>query len=160
MEVLSTGVDYMPSTIDQVNDFVAIARHQILNGEIDYREVLRRKKLLAFALERIFDDKEVKQHLQAEFEKEGQKKINYQGCEISFGSRRNFSYDKCGDPELQKLVVEAEPLNYQIKERQKFLQMLNKPLNQVDPESGEVTTIYPAAFTSTDFFTVSLKEPK
>ena len=70
MEDLQTGVDSMPSTIEQVNDFVAVARHQILNGEIDYREVLRRKKLLAFALERIFDDKEVKEYLQAEFEKE------------------------------------------------------------------------------------------
>lgn len=160
MEVLSTGVDYMPSTIEQVNEFVAIAREQILNGEIDYREVLRRKKLLAFALERVFDDKEIKKHMQAEFEKEGQKKIAYGGVEISFSSRRNFTYDKCNDPELQKMMVEAEPLNYQIKERQKFLQMLNKPLNQVDPESGEVITIYPAAYTSTDFFTVSLKEPK
>jgi hypothetical protein len=159
MEVLSTGVDYMPSTIDQVNDFVAHARQQILNGEIDYREVLRRKKLLAFALERIFDDKEVKSHLQAEFEKEGQKKINYQGCEISFASRRNFTYDKCNDPELVGLIEQAEPLNIKIKDRQKFLQMLNKPIDIVT-EDGEVNKIYPAAFTSTDFFTVSLKEPK
>jgi len=157
MEDLSTGVDYMPSTIEQVNDFVAAARDQILNGEIDYREVLRRKKLLAFALERIFDDKQVKQHLQAEFAKEGQKKINYQGCDISFSSRRNFSYDKCNDQELMLLTEKAEPLINKIKERQKFLQLLNKPMDLVT-EDGEVTTIYPASYTTSDFFTVSIKE--
>lgn len=134
------------------------AKSKILNGEISYKEALYRKKLMATVLDNLFNDKEVKEFLESEFAKEGAKKIAFNDAEIAYSSRKSFSYDKCGDSEYNRLKWEADKANRELKEREKFLQLLSKPITQVYEETGEVETIYPAAYTSTDFFTVTIKK--
>jgi hypothetical protein len=136
---------------------VSDAKEKILNGQISFKEALLRKKFLTQALEDLFSDKDIKDHLETEYQKENQKNILFNGAEISFTSRKNFSYDNCNDSEWQQLKYTADRAKKALEERQKFLQRLKQPLTVVQEESGEVQTIYPAAFTVTDYFTVSLK---
>ncbi|OLY92475.1 hypothetical protein SAMN05444008_102409 [Cnuella takakiae] len=151
--VESSGFNLLPINKEHLEIYIADCKNQILEGQVDFREALRRKKLMDMVLEQVFKDPEVKRHLEDEYAKHGQKKIMWHGAEISFSSRKSYTYDQCSDSELASLEATAKEADGKLKARQKFLQNLTKPM--ADPESGEL--IYPAAFTTTDYFTVSIK---
>jgi hypothetical protein len=148
----------LPSSLQQLEGSVKDAKELILSGQLDWREVLRRKQMLAKSLEKLFSDKDVKEHLETEFAKQGLKKVSYEGIEIGFTSRKNFTYDKCSSPEWEKANAEFNKAKEALDAVQKELQVMSKSQTRVDEVSGEVYTVYPAAYTTTDFFTVTIKK--
>jgi hypothetical protein len=148
----------LPSSIVELERSVKDAKELILSGQLSYKEVLRRKQVLTKSLENLFKDKDVKEHLEAEFAKEGQKKVNHEGVDISFTSRRNYTYDNCNSPEWEKANAEFNKAKEALDAVQKELQVMSKSQTRVDEVSGEVYTVYPAAYTTTDFFTVTIKK--
>lgn len=131
------------------------AKEKLLNGEFDYRELLIRKKAITDALEALLKDADVKEYLEAEHAKHG-KETTYNGVKITYSGRKTYSYENCGDPEWCLLKQSLDSAKSSLEERQKFLQTLTKPTTVVNEMTGEVETIYPAAWTETNFFTVNL----
>jgi hypothetical protein len=148
----------LPSSGQLVEQSVKDAKELILSGQLDWREVLRRKQMLSKSLEELFKDKEIKEHLESEYAKEGRKKVEYEGIEIGFVSKKNYSYDKCGSPDWEKAKAAFDKAKEELDRIQKELQVMTKPRTEVNEESGEVFTIYPAAYTNTDYFTISIKK--
>jgi hypothetical protein len=151
MEYAISQLSYLPETREQQARFVEQAKSEILNGIFDARELLFRKKIIQDTLDQIFDDPQIKSHMLDEIGKYGKEGAAWGDAKITVESRKSYSYDNCGDTELAILSAESERATKGLKERQKFLQTLPKPV--ANPETGEM--IYPAACTQTDFFKVS-----
>lgn len=151
MEYAISQLSYLPETRDQQARFVEQAKQEILNGIFDARELLFRKKIIQDTLDQIFDDPQVKSHMLDEIGRYGKDGAGWSDAKITVESRKTYSYENCGDTELTTLTAESEKAIKSLKERQKFLQTINKPV--ADPETGEM--IYPAAYTQTDYFKVS-----
>lgn len=139
----------LPTSKEQLIGFVSNVRENILEGRVSYQEALVGKKLLIEALDKIFSDPQVKDLLETEHAKHG-KKVMYNGAEINFTSRKNHQYEGSGCKFYKQLKQE-------IKDREKFLLSIKEPLTIVDDKTGEVSTIYPVPFTTTEYFTVSIK---
>lgn len=141
----------LPETPDQIKSFVESAKEEVLNGLIDPKKLIVQMKIISDTLEAIKDDKDIKKCLSDEIEKYGKEGAGFGDFKITQEQRRTFNYDQTGDAMVVKFQDEASKASEQLKARQKFLQMLSKPL--ADPETGEL--IYPAACTVTTFFKVS-----
>lgn len=152
MESAISQLSNLPETRQQIQSFVQSAKAEILDGQWSAQELLYKKKMIDETLKQLFDDADVKKHLMDEVEKYGKEGIGYQDSKIEIKSKRTFDFSKCGDNGYEKSKAEFDTLKKQISEREKFLKMLQKPI--ADPESGEM--IYPASYTTTDFFTVTL----
>lgn len=154
MEYAISQLSALPDTKEEQARFVGLAKMEILNGVFDARELLFRRKMIEDTLSQIFDDQDVKRHLMDEIGKYGKEGAGWGDAKITVESRKSYSYEYCGDTELSTLTTEKERLDKSLKDRQKFLQTLSKPV--ADPESGEL--IYPAAYTQTDYFKVSFSK--
>jgi len=127
------------------------------DGEISALELSVKAKGLMKVLEG-FIKQTAKQALEeAEKQISGKaKSFEMYGASISVGQVGvKWYYDKTGDPEIAELAEQAKNLKAITDKRAKFLQTLDKPLKQVDEETGEVVTIYPAYKTGTTSVKVS-----
>lgn len=72
------------------------------------------------------------------------------------GSKYDFS--KCNDPELVALTAAFDKAKEELTQRQDFLKTVSvKGLEIVNPDTGEVSKIYPPSKSSTSFLSVTLK---
>ena len=60
----------------------------------------------------------------------------------------SYDYSVCGDPEMERLLAEADALKERIKTRETFLRGIKGHLALLDEDTGEVRDIYPPARTS------------
>lgn len=68
-----------------------------------------------------------------------------------------YVFDQCGDPKLVELQDMFDRADYALKERKEFLKTVPKSgLEIVDKESGDVSTVYPPAKSSTSSFKITL----
>lgn len=71
---------------------------------------------------------------------------------------QKYDYSQCGDAELLRLMNEQALREADIKDRQEYLKKIpSKGINQVDPDTGEMFTLYPPSVTSTTTVSVTLK---
>lgn len=148
---------------EEVDQAASDFKTRLLDGQIDWRQALLQKKMVTDLIDAIFKDDEVKDYLESEFKKEGVKEIDYEGCAIKYISKRNAAdFSRCNDKILERLESDEHYMNIseQIKERQETLKKMTKSIDEVDPETGETFTKYPAAFTTSDYFQVSLLKSK
>jgi hypothetical protein len=117
----------------------------ISQGNISILESMARLKCLATAV----DDAEkiVKELAFEELNKHSEKSIEINGtkfekCEVG----TSYLYS-------DKLIDELET---KLKERKELLKALKSPITQVDEESGETITLYPATKKSTSSFKITL----
>lgn len=69
-----------------------------------------------------------------------------------------YDWSTCNDPVLTDLIQQQERLKQVIKERQDFLKTLPYAgIEWVNPDDGEVVTLYPPAKTSTTVLQTTLK---
>jgi len=146
-------LNLLPDTKDQMNEFIELTVQDILENGYDFKELLVKKKLWMDTIEGIFSDKRIKDFFIDEYNKEKSKEIGFGNAVIKLGSRRSWDYSQCNDSTLETLKQNIEPLKKEIATREKFLQTISKPV--ADSETGEL--IYPAAFSTNEFFTVTIK---
>ncbi|WP_346320931.1 hypothetical protein [Chitinophaga sp. YIM B06452] len=65
-------------------------------------------------------------------------------------------YDYSSDPVWQALSEKIAPLQEALKEREKLLKAITKPLIETDPDTGETYKVFPPIKTSTSSFKVTL----
>lgn len=107
-------------------------------------------KLLAYIklLEQTGKDFEVlKDAAMVEFSKikEGKsyKGIESLGAEVVEKTTSNFDFTCCMDPVYDALVEEMETIKVKLENRKAFLKTVEKERIEVDPETGEVFSIFP-----------------
>lgn len=150
-ELASSILFSFPENPEQVDTFLMSLKEEILSGIIDPKRLIIQKKIISDTLDALMNDIDVKRYLAEEIEKYGKEGAGYGSFKITKEQRRTYDYSQTGDSLILKFQDEAERYNQQLKGRQKFLQMLSKPM--ADPETGEL--IYPAAVSVSEFFKVS-----
>lgn len=66
------------------------------------------------------------------------------GTEISQAETGvSYSFEECNDPQWNRLKAAADEASTELKNREKTLKTFTKPVDVLDPETGEVTTVNP-----------------
>lgn len=68
-----------------------------------------------------------------------------------------YDYSKCNDPQWERLNASAEAANKALKAREETLKTLTSPVDVLDPETGEVTTVKPPVRSGKTGLAVSIK---
>ncbi|HEV3223895.1 MAG TPA: hypothetical protein VGZ90_13495 [Puia sp.] len=69
-----------------------------------------------------------------------------------------YDYSKCGDDRLTKLMADYKELGDVIKKQQEFLKTVDQSgIGVLDPETGELATLYPPSKSSTTIVQVTVK---
>lgn len=158
METALSQLSHLPTTLTQVQSFAAAAKNEILSGSVDLKELLYKKKCIERTLEAIFDDEKVNEVIKDEITKYGKEGAGYNDAKFEISSRKSWDYSKTNDAEIEVLEQKAKAAANNLKDRQKFLQTITKPIEHVDPISGEVATIYPAAFSESTYIKTTFKK--
>lgn len=158
METALSQLSHLPTTLAQVQSFAAAAKNEILSGSVDLKELLYKKKCIERTLEAIFDDEEVNEVIKGEVAKYGKEGAGYNDATFEIASRKSWDYSQTNDAEIEVLEQKAKGAANNLKDRQKFLQTLTKPIEVLNNETGEVETIYPAAFSESTFIKTTFKK--
>lgn len=141
----------MPSTNKEVAYFSQSIITQLINGSLDFKQLLYQKKFIEETLEAIFENEDVKKHIEGEIEKYGKEGVGFHDAKFELSTRKTFDYSQTNDSEIINLEGKLKEATNNLKDRQKFLQTLTKPLELFNNETGEVEMIYPAVFSTSTF---------
>ena len=144
MKAIST-ITVMPSTVEEINNYVAKVVSEALSGNYDLIDVARQLKAATEAVAQI--NEKLKSDIVAEMEKFGKGKHTYRGCDFEIRRRKSYNYASTGDP------VHAE-LKEKIKEREAFLKTLKSTV--FDEAAGGVE-ISPPNVSESEYFILKLK---
>lgn len=110
-------------------------------------------------LKAIKEDARYKQYVIEELEKSAGKVTTSSGAKIEkMEGGVRYNYENCGDWEWELLKWKAEAAANDLKAKEKELQAVSKPFEKLNPETGEVGMVYPAAKSSTTTYKVILKK--
>ena len=143
LEKLSNGL----VTKESKAKFIQECKDEILSGNVNPLQTEVYLKNLADIIKKIREDKEVKDYVMTEAEKNG-KSFDFQGNKITVSSKRTFNYSQCGHSEYNKLVARK-------KELENFLQAMKDDMEVFDPETGERLNC--PTFTTSSFLTITQK---
>jgi len=143
LEKLSNGL----VTKESKAKFIQECKDEILSGNVNPLQTEVYLKNLADIIKKIREDKEVKEYVMTEAEKNG-KSFDFQGNKITVTSKRTFDYSQCGHSEYNKLVVRK-------KELENFLQAMKPDMEVFDPQTGERLNC--PTFTTSSFLTITAK---
>lgn len=148
----------MPETKEQVESFASHVKNEILEGKIDFKELLFQKAFIEKTLSAIFEDPEIKKLIEGEIEKYGKEGVGFRDVKFELMSRRSYDYSKTNDAEYLAIDAAAKKASEKLKERQKFLQTLTKPIEILNSDTGEIEMIYPAAQSVTTYVKSTIKK--
>ena len=143
LEKLSKGL----ATKKSKANFIQECKDEILSGNVNPLQTEVYLKNLADIIKKIREDKDVKEYVMAEAEKNG-KTFDFQGNKIVVSSKRTFDYSKCGHSEYDRIVARK-------KELENFLQAMPQDAEVFDPETGE--RLSPPTYTTSSFLTITSK---
>lgn len=129
-----------------VSYYVDMVLKSINEGEQNPLDIHLSRVKLEKILKGINDNPDIQDSVIREFEKYGERIVNYKGAVLQqqeAGVKYDFS--GCGDPIIEDLLKQQEELKEKINERVKFLKFIPES-GIVDPETGAF--IYPPAKTS------------
>lgn len=157
MEQITSTLSVLPNTKTEIQSFATIAKQQLLSGCIDFKRILFQKACIERSFDAIFSDPEVKEFIESEISKYGKDGVGFEDAKFQISSRKSYTYDQTNDSEIKALESAKKEVETGLKERQKFLQTLKHSIDVVNKETGEVETIFPAAFTETTYIKTTLK---
>lgn len=104
------------------------------------------------------DNPEFKSYVRDEVEKYTKGFTSPSGAKIELAEvGTKYDYSQCGDVEWEMMDAEMKSLKEKISEREKFLKNLpGAGIEQLNKETGEVTTIYPPSKSSTSSYKITL----
>lgn len=138
-----------------VSYYVDQVLNSIREGEQNTLDVHLSRAKMEKILKGINDNPEIQEAVMHEFEKYGQKNIEYKGALLQQQeSGVKYDYSGCGDYLMDSYLKQQEELKEKMKEREKFLK--NIPASGiVDPETG--VFVYPPAKSSKTIIKTILK---
>lgn len=158
METALSVINSLPSTYDQIAVFVRKVKDEALSGEYNPLEVLVQLRAVQKALEILNQDDELDQAAQREFDKFGQKTVDFNGVKItSQETGVKYDFKQCNDVVWNDYKVNEESYSIQRKARETFLKSLTAPTTIVDEETGDTMKVNPPSKTSKTKLAVTLK---
>lgn len=134
-----------------VSEMIANAKEVVLSGNIDPITAFVNIQKMAKAIESYGKDKDIRRVTLDALERCGQKSLKRGDATLEVaevGTR--YDFEACGDPKIAELYALRKALDADIKEREQYLKALpSSGVQNVDPDTGEVATIYPPVKTST-----------
>ena len=143
LEKLSNGL----VTKESKAKFIQECKDEILSGNVNPLQTEVYLKNLADIIKKIREDKEVKDYVMTEAEKNG-KSFDFQGNKIVVSSKRTYNYSKCGHTEYDKLIKRKEGI-------ETFLKSMPEGDEVFDKDSGE--RLSRPTFTTSSFLTITAK---
>lgn len=129
-----------------ISFYVDQVLNSIREGEQNPLDIHLSRVKMEKILKGINDNPEIQDAVMKEFEKYGERSVEYNGSLLQQQEAGvKYDYSRCGDPVMDSYLRSQEELKNKIKERAKFLN--NIPTSGiVDPETGAF--IYPPAKSS------------
>jgi hypothetical protein len=152
METAISNLNVLPETKGQRETFIKKLVSEVKSGNYD---VLKFWKQLINVEQLIKDIKqtEIPGIAFDKADEHPEKTFKYDGAEITKTSKSTYDYSLCNDSHYNRLILEKQRIDNEIKDRVKLLQVLKNSI--ADPETGEV--IYPPSKSTTDFLTIKIK---
>lgn len=145
-------VENLPSTNEQIDKFEAMFIAEM--EEKNPLEIAIQLKAMEELVSRLRANNKVREFIMTEVDKYPEKSFEYHGNKFEKAETGvKYDYSKCNDDKFNKLNIGKKEIDKQLKERQKFLQLLKEPVADVD--TGEV--INPALKTSNTYVKITLK---
>jgi hypothetical protein len=145
-------ITLMPSNKEQITTFVNNAKDLILSGNENPLKIAVQLKAMEDTIKHLRGDNDIKEAILKEAEKEGK---SFQRYGARFDIKENgviYDYTECQDTEWNDLKTKYDEIEKKIKEREKFLKVISKPI--ADAENGNL--IYPPSKKSTTSVSVTL----
>jgi len=149
-------ISLAPSTKEQAADFTQKLISKVESGEENPLSLAVKMNAFIKSLESV--KKAIDDSILREAEKYGAKSFDAFGAEITISELgTKYDYSICGDSEWQMLNQQLDSLKESIKQREKVLKSLTKPMTVVNELSGEIETINPPIKTSTTGIKIVLR---
>lgn len=134
-----------------VAEMVANAKEVVLSGDIDPITAFVNIQKMAKAIETYSKDKDIRRVTLDALQLYGQKSVTKGDATLEIAETgTRYDYSTTGDARIAELYELKKALDADIKEREQYLKSLpSSGVQVVDPESGEVATLYPPVKTST-----------
>jgi len=146
----------MANTSTQIDVFSDGVIQAVQGGEINSLTVLIQLRAMDKASERIL--KEIDSNIMTEAAKYPGNSFEFMGNKITKAEHgTKYDYSVCNDPILNELVAEQEKIAAKVKARQERLKSQTGPETIIDPNTGEVVTIYPPTKKSKSGLNVSIR---
>ena len=109
-------------------------------------------------IKEVKDNPEFKSYVREEAEKYPKGFVSGSGAKIEIAETgTKYDYSQCGDTEWKILDSQIKNLKEAISEREKFLKAIPASgIEQLNKETGEVSTIYPPSKSSTSSYKITL----
>lgn len=134
-----------------VAEMVANAKNVVLSGDIDPLTAYINIQKMAKAIEEYGKDKDIRRVTLEALELYGKKTVKRGDATLEItetGTR--YDYSTTGDARIAELYELKKALDADIKEREQYLKSLpSSGVQVIDPDTGEVSTLYPPCKTST-----------
>ncbi len=129
----------------------------ITSGNIEPVRAIVWLKGLEKIIETVSKDAEVKEIFMDSLSAYNEKVIEEYSAKITKKlSAAKYDFSACQDVEWERLTAQMATLKERIKDREDMLKTLRKPEERIDPESGEVYTIFPPPKTQGETYAVQL----
>ena len=129
-------LSYLPETKDQIESFVEQAKNEILDGNVNVKDIFVKFKCIEETIKAIKSDPKINNLLIEEVESDGYNK----NAELSLSGKRTWDFS-------------SDPIYNAKKAELKAREILLKGTKGVDPETGEVVGIEKYS----EFVKISLK---
>lgn len=134
-----------------VAEMVANAKEVVLSGNIDPLTAYINIQKMAKAIDEYNKDKDIRRVTLNALELYGQKTVTKGDAKLEISEvGTKYDYAATNDPKIAELYAMKKALDAEIKERESYLKALpSSGVQVVDPDSGEVATLYPPVKSST-----------
>lgn len=141
----------------------ALASHlaeSVLNGDINPVDAVVQAKSLSETINAFLKDTAIIESVINECEKYGKGETpSFKGATIQVRETGvKYDYSVCHDPEWDELNAQLQDIKESMKVREAYLHAIGKPKTEVDEQTGEVYTLYPAVRTSTTTYAITFKK--
>lgn len=156
MESAYSVINYNPTTKQEAELFANKLIDEVRNGEVNALDLHIKLTAMKKAFDTVKD--QIADLVLKEAEKYGQKTFMHQSSQISISELgTKYDFGNCKDPVLNELYNQENVLSSAIKDRETFLKALKEKMIYTDPDSGEITEIFPPIKSSTTGVKIILK---
>lgn len=154
------SINQFPQTKAEQSAMAARFTQAIVNGDVSPLETVAKMKSIQEVITLFLKDEEVTKAVIDQVDKYGKGEIPTSSG-ASFQVKETgvkYDFSQCNDPVWNNLKEQADRINEELKEREKYLKVIKNHKTEIDEETGEVYTIIPPIRTSTTSYTVTFKK--
>lgn len=154
------AINQFPTNKTEQSVMAARFAKSIENGEVSPLEAVAKMKSLQEVIALFLKDESVSNAVITEVEKYGKGETpssngaTFQVKEVGV----KYDFSECGDIVWNRLKEQADKINEELKNREKYLKTIKQSKTEIDEESGEIYTILPPVKTSTTSYTITFKK--